>query len=74
MAQATNVVTNFVHKHLHTNNLTQNLGNNTNKFLKRHDNILVLKADNGNVTVIMEKNEYIEKSLQQLNDKNITLN
>lgn len=38
------------------------------EFLKKHQNLLVTKADKGNVTVVMEKTHYQSKCLDLLND------
>lgn len=67
-AQATNTITNFAHKYLNKHNDWLRIRNETKSFLKNHPDILVLKADKGNVTVIMDKQNYIEKCLEQLND------
>lgn len=41
----------------------------TNEFLKRNPNILVLKADKGHATVLMDRKEYKEKILSMLEEK-----
>ena len=41
----------------------------TKRFLKENDQLLVLKADKGNATVLMKKNEYKNKILQLLEDE-----
>lgn len=42
----------------------------THRFLKQNPEIIILKADKGNVTVAMDKSEYLEKSYQLLSDTN----
>lgn len=41
----------------------------TKQFLKDNPDIIVLNADKGNVTVIMKKDDYIDKMQQLLNDE-----
>ena len=43
----------------------------TTKFIKMHPEIVTIKADKGNTTVIMKRSEYIEKTKQLLDDDTI---
>ena len=38
------------------------------KRLKSDDDIVIAKADKGNMTVIMNKNDYLEKVHEHIND------
>ena len=42
----------------------------TKQFLKAHPNIFVTKADKGNVTVVFNKTEFIQKVELEISDKN----
>ena len=68
-AKVTNALTNFVNKPAN-NNYLRNLLFKTKKFFKAHPELLVTKADKGNVTVIIKKEEYVTKSLEILEDVN----
>lgn len=43
----------------------------TVKFLKAHQDIVVIRSDKGNKTVIMDRQSYREKALQHLEDPNV---
>ena len=45
----------------------------TKTFLRNNTNIIVTKADKGNVTVIQNKTDYLDKSYQLINDTNTYL-
>lgn len=53
------------------NPLYNNIIKKTQQFFKEHNNLVICKADKGNVTVILNKNDYLEKCLHLLNDKKI---
>lgn len=38
-------------------------------FLRNNDNVIVTKADKGQTTVIMDKDDYIQKMIESLNDQ-----
>jgi len=40
----------------------------TNKFIKNNLNIIFTRADKGNITVALEKSEYLNKIEEMLND------
>lgn len=42
----------------------------TKKFLRKHPDILFIRADKGNVTVVMNKKDYMTKMEKLLSDKN----
>lgn len=42
----------------------------TMSFLKENDNLMVSYADKGNITVVIDKNVYLDKINDLLNDKN----
>ena len=67
-SRATNLVTNFIHFNSYFQPPSQDLENETKRFLKNHLNLIVTKSDKGNVTVIMNKNAYTQKSLELLKD------
>jgi len=56
----------------HRKRRTQNMDPNerTKQFLQENDDILILKADKGNATVLMDKSEYHQKVLDLLENKN----
>lgn len=68
-----NIITNFVRKKRPLDNKKKqliNMSKQTSNFLKNNkDNILILKADKGNTTVIMNKSDYLETSNNMLNDE-----
>lgn len=69
-AQVTNILTNFLHKPHKQNSYFNNLFNKSKRFMKEHPELIITRSDKGNVTVIMTKIQYIEKSLEILNDEN----
>jgi hypothetical protein len=46
-----------------------NLANETKKFIRKHPNIIFTRADKGNTTVAIEKDDYINKMMTMLNDQ-----
>jgi len=63
----------LINKKESVNNLDKrliNLENSTKKFCKNNPNILFTKADKGNVTVAIDREEYIEKMELMLQDEN----
>ncbi|XP_044761653.1 uncharacterized protein LOC123318931 [Coccinella septempunctata] len=59
-AQATNVVTNCIKSGRGTNSIYHNEFFHCMKYLKQHPGLLVVRADKGNVTVLMDKTQYKE--------------
>lgn len=68
-AKVTNVITNYKFQPAH-NNYLRHLFLKTKKFFKNHEDILITKADKGNITVIIKKEDYLKKSLDILSDNN----
>lgn len=67
-AKVTNILTNFLHNNQPSDNSILKLVKNTKAFLKQYNNILILNADKGNVTVAMYKEKYLEKMYELLKD------
>ncbi len=67
-SQITNAITNFVHAGTQLPSLSINLELVTRKFLKDNPNLVITRSDKGNVTVAMDRDAYLEKSLELLND------
>ncbi|XP_074025984.1 uncharacterized protein [Leptinotarsa decemlineata] len=67
-AKITNIVTNFFQKPHDNKNYLNFLFEKTKTFLKNHPELILTRSDKGNVTVIMKKSDYIEKSLEIIND------
>lgn len=67
----TNIITNFINKSKNHNKLNrqQKNYNAAKKFLRNHDDLLVLPSDKGNNTAIITKTEYNEKMQSLLNDE-----
>ncbi len=71
-AEITNIITNYLHGFKVTKESDKMLLRffyNTKKFLKENKQIVVVKSDKGNKTVVMNKSEYEEKMEQLVNDK-----
>lgn len=71
-AKCTNIITNFVNKQTQHNRDFDHLTSlrfHTHKFLKEHPEIIVTKSDKGGVTVVMNKQDYIDLSYNQLSDE-----
>lgn len=68
-AQITNQITNFLHKPK-SNDYLNYLFSKSKKFLKENPNLIITKSDKGNVTVIIPRELYVEKSLEILSDEN----
>lgn len=66
-AKVTNVLTNFFQKPVN-NSYLRTLLFKTKAFFKEHPELMVTKADKGNVTVIIKKDDYYNKSLEILSD------
>lgn len=66
-AQATNTITNLTHKNNMESSLVNKWYNETKRFLRENDDLLILDSDKGAVTVIMEKTEY-ENKIQSILD------
>lgn len=67
-ARAVNVVTNYVNSQKSSGYRSHKSYQATKQFLKQHPELLVLKADKGNVTVLMKREEYHTLALQLLED------
>lgn len=68
-SKAINIITNYIHKNKSKKTNIDKDELDTRLFLKSNPDILITKADKGNVTVILDKNDYITKSLELLNDE-----
>ena len=70
-ARTTNILTNFMlNRHTDTwlSNHLNNLFKKTKSFLRQNDNLLILTADKGAVTVVMDKDTYMNKGNEMLED------
>ncbi|XP_044759503.1 uncharacterized protein LOC123317202 [Coccinella septempunctata] len=68
--QASNIVTNYMKKNKRTsNNIYQREFYYCRNYLKEHPEILVTQSDKGNITVIMDRAQYIELSNTILHDE-----
>jgi len=67
-AKITNILTNFYSKPTN-HSFLDHLYLKTKKFMKDHQDLIVTRADKGNVTVILTKESYVEKCSEILNDK-----
>ncbi|XP_045460861.1 uncharacterized protein LOC123671186 [Harmonia axyridis] len=67
-AMATNIITNNIKPNKVVRNVVQREFYNCKRYLKEHPDTQVLQSDKGNVTVIMDKSQYIELSNGILND------
>ncbi|XP_062701697.1 uncharacterized protein LOC134285243 [Aedes albopictus] len=71
-----NNIQNFIHRQQHAGPMHPNerflkeAERETRSFLKQHPNLYVLKADKGNKTVIMHKQDYVARMDQLLADTN----
>lgn len=63
-----NLITNFINKEEFHTNQFQSLLNQSRKFLKENTDIMITKADKGNVTVCMDVSQYTQLSLNILSD------
>lgn len=71
--KAINIITNHYNyiKNKQSNNYpSKNVLKNTSKYLKEHSDIIITKADKGNVTVAINKSEYLKKTYDLLSDSN----
>lgn len=60
------MITNFFQKPLNNNNFLNSLYQETKIFFKNNLNLIQTKSDKGNITVIMNKVEYLVKMFNQL--------
>ena len=70
-ARGTNIVTNFLsggNNDTWLNNHLSSLFKKTKSFLRQNDNVLVTSADKGSVTVLLDRDTYVTKGLDMLND------
>lgn len=65
----TNILTNFQYQQFPNNKHLSILYKKTSCFLKQHPDIIITKADKGNVTVCMNKKDYVELSNSLLSDQ-----
>lgn len=66
-------LSNFIKQKIELNTLEKSLlskAHNVHKFIKDNPDILFTRADKGNTTVAITKNDYIEKMTHILNDSN----
>ncbi|XP_044764459.1 uncharacterized protein LOC123321021 [Coccinella septempunctata] len=69
-AKVTNVITNHLQQSKSTGlPYITRLENSTKRFLREHPDIIVTQSDKGGVTVLMEKEKYINLANQQLGDQ-----
>jgi len=47
------------------------LKRHTQQFLKNNDNIILTRSDKGNITVVLDRNNYVNKINEMLSDNNI---
>ncbi|XP_044755034.1 uncharacterized protein LOC123313987 [Coccinella septempunctata] len=66
-AKTTSIVTNHFHKYKDQTRIIDFMFNKTKNFLRIHDHLLVLNSDKGSVTVVMTKDEYLQKMQTLLN-------
>lgn len=67
-ARVTNIITNFIKNNNEKDQMS--LERKTKRFLKEHSDILVIQADKGKKTVILNKQDYIFKAQELLQDRN----
>lgn len=71
--KATNIMSNHFHKTNHQINNNQlrlhKAFINTKSFLRSHPNIVITAADKGNVTIVMEKTDYISLLTKHFQDE-----
>lgn len=69
-SKAINIITNYLTRNtiLKNNDKIVKDAILTKRFLQAHTNIVVTKADKGNFTVLLLKQDYINKSFSMLND------
>lgn len=70
-AEVVNIVTNFKTSKLNTKDdpLINSQYKDTSKFMKDNDDLVVLNSDKGNMTVILDKETYIDKVKELLSDE-----
>lgn len=69
IAKSTNLITNTIHNKK-SNSYIQQLYSKTRIFLNNNPNLIITKSDKGNVTVVMDRTQYINHSLELLNNRN----
>lgn len=70
-SKATTIISNHLKKHSQKNSkqiILQKTYKSTKKFLKDHPELVVTSADKGNITIVMEKEEYNKKLLDSFNN------
>ena len=68
-AKATNIITNYIQNpESLVTKFYNNILNKTRTFLRANQNLVVTKSDKGNKTVILNKEDYLNKSMTLLND------
>ncbi|XP_044745159.1 uncharacterized protein LOC123307022 [Coccinella septempunctata] len=67
---AANTITNYVRSNRGTNNVFQNEFYYCKRYLKDHQDLLVMQSDKGNVTVLMDRSQYVDLSREILEDDN----
>lgn len=68
-AQAVNAITNHVHKIQQCNSQLHNMYRRASLFMKNHPELLLLQSDKGNVTVLMNNDQYIQLANNIIQDK-----
>ncbi|XP_050497247.1 uncharacterized protein LOC126878721 [Diabrotica virgifera virgifera] len=73
VAKSTYIITDYVHKNNSKSsfNFYRAMLHKTRKFLSENTNIIVMPSDKCNVTVVLEKQRYLDLCLQLLNSDNI---
>lgn len=67
-AKCTNAITNFIHTNKRTNTIEHELYYKTQRFLKDNNDILITRADKGNVTVALTREQYSSKIVSLIDD------
>lgn len=70
-AQATNIVTNFVHKDVPRFSFISRMFNETKNFLNNNKDLIVLNSDKGNVSVVWDRASYIQKLSLLIDDVSV---
>lgn len=70
-AKTTNMLTNFLLNKNRVNYEIESIIKKTKTFLKQEKELIILKADKGNITVALNKTDYLNKMYELLND-NVT--
>ena len=69
-----NIASKYLKEKSHISEIDRIIANNikeTNMFIKNNSDLFVTRADKGNITVIMKKDDYKKKAFELLNDKDL---